>query len=92
MGHSAQEECHMTAEVEETVKKIVTKIVRKPDIDFGPETTFKDLEADSLDIVQILVALEDTYDIEIQDEALAGISNMGEFISHIESRIAEKAQ
>jgi len=80
----------MSAEVEETVKKIVTRIVRKPDIDFSPTTTFKDMEADSLDVVQILVALEDTYDIEIQDEALAGVTNMGEFIAHIESRVAEK--
>ena len=49
--------------VEETVKNIVIKIVRKPDIEFTPTTTFKDLNADSLDIVQMLVALEDTYDI-----------------------------
>ena len=80
----------MSAEVEVTVEKIVTRIVRKPDIDFSPTTTFKDMEADSLDVVQILVALEDTYDIEIQDEALAGVTNMGEFIAHIESRVAEK--
>ncbi len=80
----------MTTEVEETVRKIVTRIVRKPDIDFGPGTTFKDMEADSLDVVQILVALEDNYDIEIQDEALENITNMGDFIAHIERQIAEK--
>ncbi len=76
--------------VEETVKKIVTRIVRKPDIDFSPQTTFQDLEADSLDIVQILVALEDTYDIEIQDEELQKVTNMGEFIAYIERKVAEK--
>jgi acyl carrier protein len=44
-----------TTSVEEIVKKIVTKIVRKSDADFAKATSFKDLEADSLDIVQILV-------------------------------------
>lgn len=80
----------MSVEVEETLKKIVTRIVRKPDLDFSPTATFKDFEADSLDVVQILVAVEDTYDIELEDEALEGISNMGEFIAHIERRIAEQ--
>ncbi|MFH1775818.1 MAG: acyl carrier protein [Chloroflexota bacterium] len=76
--------------VEETVKKIVTKIVRKPDVDFTPTTTFKDLQADSLDIVQILVALEDTYDIEIVDEELKDAQNMGDFIAYIERKAAER--
>lgn len=76
--------------VEETVRNIVIKIVRKPDIDFTPTTTFKDLNADSLDIVQILVALEDTYDIEIQDEELQKVSNMGEFIAYVERKVVEK--
>ena len=76
--------------VEETVKNIVIKIVRKPDIEFTPTTTFKDLNADSLDIVQMLVALEDTYDIEIQDEDLQEVGNMGEFVAYIEHKVAEK--
>ena len=76
--------------VEETVRKIVTKVVRKPDVDFTPTSTFKDLNADSLDIVQILVALEDTYDMEIVDEELQEITNMGAFIAYIERKITEK--
>lgn len=76
--------------VEETVKAVVTRIVRKPDIDFVPTTTFKDLDADSLDIVQILVALEDTYDIEILDEELEAVSNMGDFVAYVERKVAEK--
>jgi acyl carrier protein len=76
--------------VEETIKKIVTRIVRKPDTDFVPSATFKDFGADSLDIVQILVAVEDTYDIEIQDEELQEITDMAGFIAYIERKIAEK--
>ena len=76
--------------VEETVRKIVTRVVRKPDTNFTPTTTFKDMEADSLDIVQILVALEDEFDIEIQDEELKEIANMGGFVSYVERKIAAK--
>ena len=79
-----------TTKIEETVSEIVTKITRKPDINFTPTTTFKDLNADSLDIVQILVRLEDTYDIEIQDEELREVANMGDFIDYIKRKIAEK--
>ena len=76
--------------VEETVKRIVTKIVRKPDTDFTPTATFKDFEADSLDIVQILVAVEDTFDIELDDEELQNITDMAGFVAYIERKVAEK--
>ncbi len=76
--------------VEETVKKIVTKIVRKPEIEFTPTATFKDLKADSLDVVQILVAIEDAYEIEIQDEELKTLTDMGSFVAYIEKKVAEK--
>jgi acyl carrier protein len=77
--------------IEETIKKIVLKIVRKEDFDFTPTITFKDLEADSLDVVQILVALEDNFDIEIPDEDLEEITNMGDMIAYVERKVAEKA-
>lgn len=76
--------------VEETVKKIVTRIVRKQEGEYKPSATFKDLEADSLDIVQILVAVEDTYDLEFPDEELENVSDMESFIACIERVIAKK--
>ncbi len=78
------------APVEEIVKQIVMRIVRKPDLNFNPEATFKDFDADSLDIVQILVAVEDHYDIEIDDEELQDVQNMGGFLAYVENKIAEK--
>ena len=76
--------------VAEKVKEIVIKIVRKSEDAFTPTSTFKDFDADSLDIVQILVAVEDAFDIEIQDEELQEITDMGGFIAYIERKIAEK--
>jgi acyl carrier protein len=78
--------------VEETVKKIIAKIIRRPDLDLSPGLSFKDMKADSLDVVQILVAIEDTYGIELKDEDIRVIPNIGEFIKFIEQKVASKAK
>jgi acyl carrier protein len=79
-----------TQEVEETLRKIVAKITRKEDVVLSPTTTFKELGADSLDVVQIMVALEEAFDIELVDEDLKAITNMGGFIDYVKKRVAEK--
>lgn len=77
-------------EVEETLRKIVAKITRKEDIVLTPTTTFKELGADSLDVVQIMVALEEAFDIELVDDELKSIDNMGGFIGYVKKKVAEK--
>ncbi len=79
-----------TMEVEDTLRKIVAKITRKEDIVLTPTTTFKELGADSLDVVQIMVALEEAYDIELVDEELKAITDMGGFIGYVKNKVAEK--
>ena len=76
--------------VEETIKEIAAKILHKSDINFSDNVTFKDLGADSLDVVQMLVAIEDKYDIELVDEDMQSITNTKEFLDYIERKIAEK--
>ncbi len=79
-----------TAEVEETLRKIVAKITRNENVVLTPTTTFKELGADSLDVVQIMVALEEAFDIELVDEELKAINNMGGFIDYVKKKVAEK--
>ncbi|MDP2917712.1 MAG: phosphopantetheine-binding protein [Dehalococcoidia bacterium] len=76
--------------VEETLRNIVKKITRKEDVVLTPTTTFKELGADSLDVVQILVALEEAFDIELVDEDLKSLNNMGAFIGYVKKKVAEK--
>lgn len=76
--------------VEKTLKDIVIKIVHCEEKDLTPENTWKDLKADSLDLVQILVAVEDTFSIEIPDEDAEKFQNFSDFVAYIESRLAEK--
>jgi acyl carrier protein len=76
--------------VEETLKKITGRVLRREDIVLNRETTFKQLGADSLDVVQIMVALEEALDIELVDEELKAIANMGGFIDYIQNKVNSK--
>jgi len=48
----------------------------------------KDLEADSLDAVEIIMAFEDEFDIEIPDEEAEKFDNIGDIVDYIESKVA----
>ena len=76
--------------VEETLKDIVIKIVHCDEEVLTPTNTWKDIKADSLDLVQILVAVEDAFGIEVPDEDTEKFQNFGDFVAYIEARLAEK--
>ena len=72
-----------TKSIEQTVKDIVVGIVHCDDDALTPQTTWEELDADSLDLVQMLVALEDTFGIEISDEDADTLTNFGEMVEYI---------
>jgi acyl carrier protein len=76
--------------VEQAFERIVLKVTKKTGMTVSSNTTFADLKADSLDRVQILIALEDTYDIALPEEEVAKINTMGEFVGLVEKKMAEK--
>ena len=47
----------------------------------------KDLEADSLDAVEIIMGIEDEYDIEIPDEDAERFQTIGDIVSYVEKAI-----
>lgn len=47
-----------------------------------------DLGADSLDIVDLVMSLEDEFDTEIPDEAIEGIKTVGDIVHYIEENLA----
>jgi acyl carrier protein len=56
----------------------------------GEETRFReDLEADSLDLVELVVELEDNYGIRIPDEAAAKILTVGQAADFVAAHAAE---
>ena len=86
---------YLRSNVEESVEEVLTRIVRKvtkkSDAKISPGTTFAELKADSLDRVQILIALEDAYDISLPEEEVAKVATMGEFVEMVKQKIAGKA-
>jgi acyl carrier protein len=73
--------------VAETVKQIIVeRLDRKPE-EVTPEARFvDDLNADSLDITEMIMALEEEFNINIDDEANQ-IETVGDAIRFIESRV-----
>ncbi len=51
------------------------------------ETTFEDIDADSLDIVELVMALEEEFDLEISDQEIENIKTVGDVVKYIESKV-----
>jgi acyl carrier protein len=75
--------------VEEQIREIVAKITRVDKSIITRQSTFKEIKADSLDVVQALVAVEETFGIEIPDEEAQKFQNFGDFVSYVEDRVAQ---
>jgi acyl carrier protein len=75
--------------VEEQIREIVARITHVDKSVITRESTFKDIKADSLDIVQALVAVEETFGIEIPDEEAQKFQNFGDFVSYVENRVVQ---
>ena len=76
--------------VEAKIKEIIVNIVHCDESVLTPDATWEDLNADSLDLVQVLIAIEDTFDIEIPDEDAQNFQNYGDFVTYVEAKVAER--
>jgi acyl carrier protein len=76
--------------VEEQIREIVARITHVDKSVITRESTFKEIKADSLDIVQALVAVEEAFGIEIPDEEAQKFQNFGDFVSYVESRVSQE--
>ncbi|AOT69986.1 acyl carrier protein [Geosporobacter ferrireducens] len=47
----------------------------------------KDLEADSLDAVEIIMGIEDEFDVEIPDEDAEAFKNIGDIVRYVEEKM-----
>ncbi len=73
--------------VEEKVKEIIVDQLGVDEKQVSPEASFMDdLGADSLDTVELVMALEEEFDIEIPDEEAEKIASVQNAIDYIKSR------
>lgn len=76
-------------EIFDKVKKIVADQLSVEPSEVTPEASFaNDLGADSLDTVELVMALEEEFDIEIPDEAAEGIATVQAAVDYIQDKVA----
>ncbi|MEW6544520.1 MAG: acyl carrier protein [Nitrospirota bacterium] len=74
--------------IEERVKKIIAEQLGVEEDEVTPEAKFvDDLGADSLDTVELVMALEEEFDIEIPDEDAEKILTVGRAIDYIKEKV-----
>jgi len=74
------------SDVFERVQKIIVERLGVDAEEVTPEASFKDdLGADSLDVVELVMELEDEFNIEISDEDAEKVTTVGEVVKYIES-------
>ena len=72
----------------EKVKMILSSQFDVEEDSITPETNIADdLGADSLDVVDMLMSLEDEFDVEIPDEEIERIRTVGELVALIEENV-----
>ncbi|MDD2351963.1 MAG: acyl carrier protein [Candidatus Caldatribacteriota bacterium] len=71
----------------EKVKKIIVDQLGVEEDKIGEDSSFiDDLGADSLDIVELIMAFEEEFDIEISDEDAEKIKSVGDVIRYLEDK------
>ena len=73
--------------ISDKIKELIANQLNKPIDEITDEKDVKvDLGADSLDIVEMIMAFEDEFGISVQDEEGAGVKTVGDIIKLIESK------
>jgi acyl carrier protein len=85
-----KEELKMSDTISKVKSIIAEQLGVKPE-EVTPEASFvEDLGADSLDTVELVMALEEEFGVEIPDEDAEKMTTVGEAIKYIEEKAAKK--
>jgi acyl carrier protein len=76
------------SDTQERITKIIVNLLGAKAEDVLPEKRFReDLEADSLDLVELIMAFEEEFGGEISDEDAQKITTVGEAITYVDSKM-----
>jgi acyl carrier protein len=80
------------SDIEDKVKKIIVEQLRVEESKVVPEASFvEDLGADSLDTVELVMALEEEFETEIPDEEAQKILTVKNAVDYVSSRLVEQS-
>lgn len=68
----------------EKVQEIIVEELGKETDEVKMETTFDELDADSLDVFQVISEIEDEFDIQIETEE--GLNTVGDLVAYVEEK------
>ena len=72
----------------EKVKAILSEQFDVEEDSITPDTNlYEDLEADSLDVVDLLMSIEDEFEIEVPDEEIENIKTVDQLVKYIEANM-----
>ena len=78
----------MTASTYERLKKIIVEQLGVDEADIKPEASFvDDLNADSLDLVELVMSLEEEFGTEISDEDAEGIRTVQNAVDYVDEHL-----
>ncbi|HGI4493259.1 TPA: acyl carrier protein [Streptococcus agalactiae] len=69
----------------EKVQEIIVEELGKDAEEATLNTTFDDLDADSLDVFQVISEIEDAFDIQIETEE--GLNTVGDLVAYVEEKV-----
>ncbi len=79
------------SEIADKVKELIVKQLAVAEDQVTPDAKFiEDLNADSLDIVELIMALEEEFNSEIPDEEAENLKTVGDVIAYIENKASGK--
>jgi acyl carrier protein len=78
----------MTENIEQKIIKTVAETLRVEEGGISPESKFvDDLGADSLDLVELMMAIEAAFDCDIPDEEASKIATVADAVSYVQKHL-----
>jgi acyl carrier protein len=76
-------------EIQERVRKILAENLSVPEEQVTMEARFQeDLDADSLDLVEAVLALEEEFGVSIPEEEMEGVKTVGQAVNLVNSKLS----
>lgn len=75
--------------VTDTYSKVVEIVAETLDLDIedlSEDTKFSEIEADSFDMLELITAIEDEFDVDVTDEPLESIRTIGDIVELLDER------